>query len=146
MMQELMASTTEPLDTATRTYYLAMFYEALRALELDESPSIEDWRLCSDALNMVDMIIDLGIASDDGGVLDNAKQAMLGAMERYRTHGVIRRDGAGIQALRAMLEDFADMVNVLPARVMIHTHRKTQARLRDIIDGKYTKKDKVVTL
>jgi hypothetical protein len=58
---------------------------------------------------------------------------------------VIRLDGAGIQAVRAILEDYAALLDVLPARVMIRCHRLTEKRLHDLMEGKRKPHDVEIT-
>jgi hypothetical protein len=48
----------------------------------------------------------------------------------------LRLSGAGIQAVRAILEDYAAAIDVLSARTMIRAHRLTERRLIDIMQGR----------
>ena len=45
-------------------------------------------------------------------------------------------DGEGIVAVRSILSDYAELIDVLPARVMVRCHRLTEKRLHEILDGK----------
>jgi hypothetical protein len=38
--------------------------------------------------------------------------------------------------VRAILQDYSDLIEVLPARVMVRCHRLTEKRLHEILDGK----------
>jgi hypothetical protein len=58
------------------------------------------------------------------------------AGKRAMQGGAIRLDGQGIRAVRAILEDYAEAIAVLPARAMVRAHRKTEARILDILTGR----------
>jgi hypothetical protein len=45
-------------------------------------------------------------------------------------------DGSGIQAVRSVLADYSDLLEVLPARTMIKAHRETERRIHEILAGK----------
>ena len=46
------------------------------------------------------------------------------------------RTGAGITAVRAVLENYADVLDTLPARSMVRCHRLTEQRIAEILAGK----------
>jgi hypothetical protein len=45
-------------------------------------------------------------------------------------------DGEGIVAVRSILRDYAELIDVLPARTMVRAHRLTERRIHEILDGK----------
>lgn len=59
--------------------------------------------------------------------------------------GPIRLDGAGIQAVRAVLSDYADVLEALPARTMVRCHRLTEKRIHDILQGRLRPHDVEIT-
>lgn len=132
----LFASATEPISAEKQQQQLLKMYEGLRSLEQDENPTFQDWIACSDAVNMMETLTELGVCQDSSGLLEDAIEALASAGERYKTHKVLRLPGAGISAIRAVLEDYAEALKVLPARTMLHCHRITEARIRDLLDGK----------
>jgi hypothetical protein len=101
----------------------------------------------SDAVNLMETLIEtMKVCEDTSGLLMDAITAMAMAGKRNNAGGVIRLDGAGIQAVRAILEDYAALLDVLPARTMIRCHRLTEKRLHDLLDGKRKPHDVEVTL
>ncbi len=136
LMDELMASPTEPMPQAFRTHQLTRMWGGLRGMERADSPTTDDWRVCSDAVNLLETLVDQKILADDSGLLADAIEALAHAGRRHKKGQPIRLDAAGIQAVRAVLEDYAEAVNSLPARVMIRAHRATEKRIRDILQGK----------
>jgi hypothetical protein len=54
-------------------------------------------------------------------------------------------DGVGIQAVRSILSDYAELLNMLPARTMYRCHRLTEKRLHDLLDGKRRPHDVEIT-
>ena len=126
MLDEMMASPTEPLAQEKRQYQLLRMYEGLRALEIAPEPSTEDWRVVSDAVNLMEtLILEMKICEDASGLLMDAITAMAKAGQRNLAGGAIRLDGPGIQAVRAVLRDYAELIEVLPARTMVRCHRLT---------------------
>jgi len=59
--------------------------------------------------------------------------------------GSIRMDGSGIKSVRAILSDYADLLDVLSARTMIRCHRLTEKRLHDMLDGSRKPHDVEIT-
>lgn len=146
MLDEMMASPTEPLSAEKRQYQLLRMYQGLASLETSPEPSTEDWRVVSDAVNLMEtLILEMKICEDSSGLLMDAITAMAKAGQRHMAGGVIRLDGAGIQAVRAVLSDYADVLEVLPARTMVRCHRLTEKRIHDILEGRKRPHDVEIT-
>lgn len=136
MLDEMMASPKEPTPPATRRHQLTRMWEGLHAIELAASPTTDDWRVCSDAVNLMETLIGMGQVEDSSGLLIDAITALALAGRRHMSGEAIRLDAAGIHAVRAILEDYAAVLEQLPARTMVSCHRKTERRLREILAGK----------
>lgn len=137
ILDEMLASSTEPLPLEKRTHELTHMLQGLAAIERGESPTLDDWRRCSDALNHLEtLIVVMNVAEDHQGLLDDAMKALVAAGHRYRDGLPIRLDGPGIHAVRAMLEDYSALVDQLPARAIIRAQRLTEPRIRAIQSGK----------
>jgi hypothetical protein len=145
----LMADPVKPTPLEKRTYQLTRMWQALADLELAPRPALEDWRLVSDAVNLLETLVTMGECEDTQGLLADAVAALAGAGERYHQHGTIRLDAPGILATRAVLEDYAELLAILPERTMVRCHMFTDKRVRDIQRGKKKPHDvtvKVVAL
>lgn len=137
LIDELMASSTQPLPESWRLHRLTRMWQGLAALETAQEPTTEDWRVCSDAVNLMEtLVLEMKAASDQDGLLMDAVTALAKAGTRHKAGGHIRMDAQGIQAIRAVLEDYAAVLSVLPARTMIRCHRLTEKRISDILAGK----------
>lgn len=137
LLDELTASPTDPLPEHWRTHQLTKMYQSLNQLEQGENPTPDDWRICSDAVNLVEtLVVDMKVCQDDSGLLMDAITALAMAGRRNKDGKTLRLDGAGIVAVRAILQDYSDLIEVLPARVMVRCHRLTEKRLHEILDGK----------
>jgi len=146
MLDEMMASPTEPLAQEKRQYQLLRMYEGLRALEIAPEPSTEDWRVVSDAVNLMEtLILEMKICEDASGLLMDAITALAKAGQRHMAGGAIRLDGAGIVAVRSVLRDYAELIEVLPARTMVRCHRLTEKRILNILQGKLHPHDVEIT-
>jgi hypothetical protein len=112
-------------------------YEGLAAMEKAPSPTTDDWRVVSDAINLMEtLLLEMKVCEDASGLLMDAVTALAMAGKRNLAGGAIRLEGAGIQAVRAILEDYATLLNVLPARTMIRCHRLTEQRIHELMDNK----------
>jgi len=132
----LMASPTEPLPEAKRRFQLTRMFGGLAAIEKGERPNPDDWSVLSDCTNLMETLVLSGIATDDDGLIMDGITALAMAGQRAVKAGAIRLDGPGIAAMRAMLTDYAALLEVLPARTVIDCHRKTERRIREILAGK----------
>jgi hypothetical protein len=94
---------------------------------------------------METLIVDMKVCEDTSGLLMDAITAMAMAGKRNMAGGAIRLDGAGIQAVRAVLEDYAALLDMLPARTMIRCHRLTEKRIHELLDGKRKPHDVEIT-
>jgi hypothetical protein len=146
ILDEMMASPTEPLPAEYRRHQLLRMYQGLASMEKSQNPTTEDWRVCSDGINLMETLIKtMQVCEDNSGLLMDAITAMAMAGRRNLAGNAIRLDGAGIQAVRAILEDYAALLDVLPARTMIRCHRLTEKRLHDLMDGKRKPHDVEIT-
>lgn len=137
LLDELNASPTEPLPEAWRVSQLTKMYEGLNQLEQAQEPTNDDWRVCSDAVNLIEtLILEMKVCEDNSGLLMDAITALAMAGKRSKEGKGLRLDGAGIVAVRSILSDYSDLINILPARVMVRCHRLTEKRIQDILDGK----------
>lgn len=159
LFHEIAASPTEPLSPEKRRHQLTRMWQGLHAIETEAEPSTDDWRVCSDAVNLVETLVRSGETRpddsgqvttnwwrdcrgewvqihDSGKLLMDAVYAMAQAGIRKLNGGHIRLDAAGIQSVRAVLEDYRDLLEVLPARTIIRAHRLTEKRIAEIFAGK----------
>jgi hypothetical protein len=144
-MDELMASPSAPMRQEKRRHQLTMMWQGLRSLETATAPKPNDWRLVSDAINLMETFIKNGPWADNkgdpvevhdtSGLLYDAIAALAVAGAKHMEGKTLRLDGPGIQATRAVLEDYADLLEVLPARTVIKCHRITERRVRKIMHG-----------
>jgi hypothetical protein len=142
----MMASPTEPLPEKFRTHQLTMMYQGLHAMETAPEPTTDDWRVVSDAINLMEtLVVEMKVCEDSSGLLMDAITALAVAGKRNRAGGTIRMDGVGIQAVRSILSDYAELLNMLPARTMYRCHRLTEKRLHDLLDGKRRPHDVEIT-
>lgn len=132
----LLASPTEPMPEPSRRHQLTRMWGGLSAIERGAEPSTDDWRVCSDAVNLMESLVASGWVQDAHGLLADAVQALAQAGRRHLAGGAIRLDAAGIQAVRGVLEDYAAALEQIDHRTMIYAHRRTEARIREIHQGR----------
>jgi len=144
LMDELLASKDHPLPDEKIKHQLGQMEKGLKSLETSPNPTERDWEVVSDAVNMLETMVELGACEDGSGLLKDAIEAMALAGQRHTQHGVIRLDAKGIVTLRAVLEDYAMVIQAMSARSMIHCHRITEKKMHAIILGKARPQDVVV--
>lgn len=147
-VRELLANPTAPTPEVRRTAQLTAMWAALDSIETGHKPNMLDWRMCSDAVNMLETLTlhnsghwldchgNTVQIADQSGLLLDAIKALVLAGDRYNAHGAVRLDGAGIQAVRAVLEDYAAVMEVLPERAFVKAHRLTEKRVNDLLAGR----------
>lgn len=147
MMDLLMASPTEPLPTVKQIYQLDNFREGLNNLERSPNPTPDDWRKVADPINMLESLIDMGCIDDIEGLLKDATKAMGEAGARSLKTGVLRLSGLGMQACRAVIDDYAACMAQLPERTMVQAYINTEKRIQAMRAGKSRANDvEVVSL
>lgn len=153
VMDELLASPDEPMPADFRRHQLTRMWEGLAAIERAPEPTTDDWRVCSDCVNLMETLTTMGPVKlcdgsvaevQDNGLLQDAVAALAMAGKRHRTTGSIRMDAPGIKAVRAVLEDYAEIIDQLPARAMVRCHRLTERRIHQIMQGRIKPGDVVV--
>lgn len=124
----LMANPDKPLKKKLRTAKLNSLYEALRSIEQDADPEISAWNELSTAVKLTDTLINCGPwqlgdlevrVEDSQGLLKDAMQALSIAGLRRLEGKPLRLDGAGIQAVRATLADYATCLENLSERSLL---------------------------
>lgn len=146
MLDEMLASPSEPIHPDKRIHQLFAMRQAFDNLLHSPEPTTHDWRLCSDAVNMMETFVtrktwldcdgDPVDIEDNSGLLQDAITALAIAGQRHRKGGHIRLDAAGINAVRAILDDYAALAETMPARALIACHRATEKRIHAILRGK----------
>lgn len=145
LMAEMMASPTMPTPEESRRHQLTRMLGGLANMERAESPTKDDWRVVSDAVNLMETLVVMGIVEDTSGLLLDAVEALALAGHRHIAGGNIRLDAKGIQAVRAVLEDYAAVLDAVSHRVMVKAHRLTEKRIKDILAGKRKTHDVTIT-
>lgn len=130
------ASPTAPMSADAQSYQLTTMLQGLRAMETDPNPSTVDWRVCSDAVNLMETLVEMEVIEDTSGLLLDAVTGLAMAGKRAQAGGQIRMDGPGIRAVRAVLEDYAMVIQTVSARTMVLCHRRTEKRIREILAGR----------
>lgn len=146
LIDEMLASATELLEADKRARNITAMRDAFWRILHAPMPGTDDWRLCSDAVNMVETFVTrktwLGCdgqpidVEDSSGLLADAITALAMAGMRHKKGGHIRLDAAGIAAVRAILDDYETILSTLPARAVIACHRATEKRIHEILRGK----------
>lgn len=145
---ELYASATKPMPIEKRVHQLSRMRQGLNAMERADSPVKDDWRVCSDAVNIMETLVNVNgghwLACDGGvvhvqdanGLLMDAITAMAMAGKRNLEGKNIRLDARGLVAVRGVLEDYALILETLPERELVKAHRLTENRLIDMLEGR----------
>jgi hypothetical protein len=118
------ASPTKPLPEHKQRYQLTKMLAAFDEIARGEKPTVEHWMRCSDAVNMMDALIEMNICQDASGLLDEAHKAMTDAQSRG-----YRLSGSGMQAVRAVIEDYAEAMKHVSERTMLAAHRRAELKI-----------------
>lgn len=141
MLNVMMANPERPMKDSARDHQLTRMWSGLAALETAVTPTQQDWIAVSDAVNMMETLVEMGFAEDKDNLIEEAVFILKATAERYKNGQQLRLTGAGIQLLRGILEDYAELTKQLDERTMVHAHRKTEMRIQDILHGRAKEKD-----
>ena len=136
VMDVLMASPTDPLPKFKQTTQLLKMYEAMCSLEKSPEPSNQDWDTVNNAVLLMEALRDMGVVQDPQGLLDDAIETLGEAGFKAMEGSKLRLTGPAIQTLRGVLHDYGEVMDALPARVMLAAHRKAERRVLKIIKKK----------
>lgn len=146
LLQEIAADPVNPMPEEWRRHQLLLMYEGLRALETAAEPTLSDWHVVTDAVNLLETLVAQGLVRDDAQLLPQAVQALAAAGQRHLKHGQpIRLDGPGMHAVRSVLENYAEVLPELTQRELIRCVRRTEQRVQAILRGTSQAHDVEVT-
>jgi uncharacterized protein YyaL (SSP411 family) len=140
-MDVLMASPDHPTPEPNRRHQLTRMWQGLHALEVEPNPTIDDWVVVSDAVNLMETLVKMGRVADEQDALTDAMAVLEEAGRRNEAGHALRLSGKGIQIIRGILEDYASALEQLPHRTMVVAHRMTEKHMHDILDGKLSIND-----
>ena len=132
LMDELMASTTQPLPEAKQRSYLGVVRKAYAALA-EGGPSFAAADLCIDIVGMVESLIVMGVAEDGSGLIDDAQVAIGYAVRMYPDGPAQPLTAEGAHAVKAVIDDYAEIMAAVPARTMIRCHRNAEKQRRSMV-------------
>lgn len=131
LLDTLFARPDAPMPEEKRRHQLTRMYGGLHALETAPAPTPDDWRVVSDAVNLMEtLVMDMQICEDASGLLSDAVAALALA------GAAIRLNAQDIHIVRAVLADYSAMLETLSERTMIECHRRTERRVAEIHAGK----------
>jgi hypothetical protein len=145
VMDAMLASPEHPMKPERRQYQLMVIRTALYSIERADNPSVEDWKIISQAINMMEMLVEMGFAKDEDGLIQDAIDSMARAAQRYKDKNVMRFTGSEMNVIRGIVDDYQTMIENLDERTMIYCHRNTEMRLQNILKGKARPNDIRIT-
>lgn len=127
-----------PASADKRERLMGTLRSALEGIARGTHPGEEDWRLLSDAVNLVETMemrgnLDRG---DTTVVMTAALKGMVLAAERYRAGKGMRMDGEGMQAMRQVLDIYEQTLEGLPERETVQIMIETQRRVSAVLAGR----------
>lgn len=138
MLDAMFASPVTPMPKKARRHQLTRMWGGLAAMETAMEPTKDDWAVCSDAVSLMETLVENGYAEDPDNLLFDAMKALAEAGQRSFDGKSIRLTGSGIQAIRALLESYSFILGFLPHRTMINCHRLTEKKLHAILRKRST--------
>lgn len=124
-----------PAPQAKSAQLIARFDSALYAMTHGRHPGLDEWADLSDAINTVETLAVHSRklpAAETMPLVNDAIKAMVGAANRHKAGHGMRLDGAGIAAIRAVIDIYAQCLQLLTEREMADAQAETQRRLDEI--------------
>ena len=142
---ELLASPDDPAPEA-HAGRIAAARAALEQMRSPEAASITAWSLCCMVGNVLETMLQHGVAADPDGLLQDGFDALKRATQATRAPGdPVVLPAADFPAVEGMVEDWATLIATAPARAVIRAFRATDRRIRDIEAGRLQPHDYTVT-
>lgn len=136
LMDEMLASPTAPMPASDAASRVAAALHHLERLATEPTPGVMDWRVCAMIGNVMEVMLELGLAQDPDGLLVDAFAELRAAAERnLRAGKTIRLSGTGLVKVRGLIRDFGDILEQAPHRTMIRVFRETDKRVRSLDRG-----------
>ena len=146
MMDELLASPDEPAPPEVHAGRIAAARSALVRMRSPETANITAWSLCCMVGNVLETMLQHGVAADPDGLLQDGFDALKRATQATRAPGdPVVLPAADFPAVEGMVEDWATLIATAPARAVIRAFRATDRRIRDIEAGRLQPHDYTVT-
>lgn len=120
-------------DECTRL--IARFDSALYAMTHGRHPGLDEWADLADAINTVETLAVHSRklpAAETMPLVNTAIKAMVDAANRHKAGQGMRLDGAGIAAIRSVIDIYAQCLQLLTEREMADAQIETQRRLDEI--------------
>lgn len=127
---------------------MLIFAAALDNLARGERPDEVDWRRLADAINSVETLaMHMGklVPAEVMPTVCAAIAAMVDAVKRFKAGQVMRVDGAGLQALRDVVDIYGQCLDELTEREMSVAQQLTQDRVNALLHSD-TPGDEVISL
>jgi len=146
MMDELLASPDEPAPPEVHAGRIAAARSALVRMRSPETATITAWSLCCMVGNVLETMLQQGLAADPDGLLQDGFDALKRATQAARAPGdPVVLPAADFPSVEGMVEDWAAILLAAPARSVIRAFRATDRRIRDIEAGRLQPHDYTVT-
>lgn len=123
-----------PATKEKRDRVLLSFHTALESIAVGKHPGEEEWRALSDAINTVETLVNMGKLVDHEimPVVCAAIEGMVGAARRFRAGQGMRLDGAGMKAIREVVDIYEQCLDGFTEAEMAQAQHETQMRLEAI--------------
>lgn len=118
---------------------MTRFLTALEAIARGEHPGEAEWRDLSDAINTIETLAIVQRKLDREEIMpmvNEAIAAMVGASERFKAGHGMRLDGAGLKAMRTVLDVYHQCLDGLTEHEMAQAQAETERRMHALLSGR----------
>ena len=85
---------------------------------------------------MSTFVEEMKVCADEDGLIQDATNALANAQKRYLDGQAMRLDSVGIALVRAVVQDYATCIEMLPHRLMIECHKRTEKKVHELSKAK----------
>lgn len=126
-----------PMRRTARDKLMATLHAALEQVVKGSTAGTEEWRDLSDAINVVESLIDLGkLTQDARPIVEEAVGSMVRAAKRIKEGRQMRFDAQGLDAIRQVLVMYEQCACLLIAAEFEKAIKETIRRRNAIVSGK----------
>jgi len=136
-----------PAEKTDKDRTLMVFLGAIEAMSRGAYPDPEEWRKLSDAVNTIETLaMNMGklVPDEVMPMVNKAISAMVRAANRHKAGQRLGLDAEGLQALRAIVDVYAQCLDGLTAAEMAMAQARTQVEVNKLLHSRHS--ENVVTM
>ena len=91
------------------------------------------WQQIFSAINVMEELVRMGCAKDEGGMLDAMQESVVGVLDRQRETGVKALRSTELMTLRDVVATFTELLSGITHAELFQAHERSAARIKRVL-------------